>query len=192
MTSMPSRTIRSPYFWAIVGGAALVLVAWLGREGYRPVITGSVAPTFSATTLDGKTVALADYQNKVVLVNIWATWCVPCRREMPSMQRLYESVRDSVGGEDFEILAVSIDVPLGRRDPSGNLGGDLRAFADELDLTFPILHDPSGAVRRIYQATAVPESHLIGKDGLIYKKMAGETQWDTPDNQALVRRLLAY
>lgn len=108
------------------------------------------------------------------------------------MQRLYESIRDSVGGEDFEILAVSVDVPLGRRDQSGNLGGDLRAFADELDLTFPILHDPSGDIQRIYQAVAVPESHLIGKDGLIYKKMAGETQWDTPDNQELVRRLLAY
>ena len=188
----PSRTIRSPYFWAIVAGAAVVLVAWLGRENYRPVITGSAAPAFSATTLDGEVVTLADYKDKVVLLNIWATWCGPCRTEMPSMQRLYESIRDSMGGEDFEILAVSVDVPLGRRDLSGNLGGDLRAFADELDLTFSILHDPSGDIQRIYQATAVPESHLIGKDGLIYKKVAGETEWDAPDNQKLVRRLLDY
>jgi len=188
----PRSTIRSPYFWAIVGGVVLVGVAWLGRENYRPVVTGSVAPPFSAISLEGDTVTLADYGDKVILLNIWATWCGPCRREMPSMQRLYESVGSDPNAEDFEIVAVSIDVPLGQRDRTGNLGGDFRAFAAEFGLTFPILHDPSGDIRQIYQATAVPESFLIGRDGLIYKKVAGETAWDAPDNQELVRRLLAY
>jgi peroxiredoxin len=188
----PRSTIRSPYFWAIVGGVTLVGVAWLGRERYRPVMTGSVAPQFSATTMEGETVTLADYGEKVVLLNIWATWCGPCRTEMPSMQRLYDGVQGATNGEDFEILAVSIDVPLGQRDAIGNLGGDLRAFAEELDLTFPILHDPSGDIRRTYQATAVPESFLIGKDGTIYKQVAGQTEWDAPDNQELVHRLLGY
>jgi peroxiredoxin len=188
----PNSTIRSPYFWAIVAGVALVVVAWVGRANYQPVITGAVAPDFSAMALDGDTVTLADYADKVVLLNIWATWCGPCRTEMPSMQRLNESLEGAPGAEDFEILAVSIDVPLGRRDRSGNLGGDLRAFADEFDLTFPILHDPSGSIQRIYQATAVPESFVIGKNGVIYKKVAGQTEWDAPDNQELVRRLLAY
>lgn len=106
------------------------------------------------------------------------------------MQRLYESLKKHGGAEDFEILAVSIDAPIGEQDTSGNPGGDLRAFADEYDLTFPILHDPSGAIRRIYQTTGVPESFVIGKDGLIYKKVAGPTEWDLPVNQELVRRLL--
>ena len=188
----PNSTIRSPYLWAMIAGAVLVGVAWMGRESYQPVINGAVAPPISATTMAGEPVTLADYAGKVVLLNIWATWCVPCRTEMPSMQRLYDAVRDSHGGEGFEILAVSIDAPLGQRDVAGRLGGDLKAFAHELDLTFPILHDPTGTIQRTYQTTGVPESFVIGKDGLIYKKVAGPTEWDAPDNQELVRRLLAY
>jgi peroxiredoxin len=186
----PNPTIRSPYFWAIVAGAFLVGVAWLGRESYQPVITGSVAPQFSATTTDGQPVTLADYTGKVVLLNIWATWCEPCRTEMPSMQRLYESVKGSPGAEDFEILAVSIDAPIGQRDVAGRLGGDLKAFAHGFGLEFSILHDPSGSIQRTYQTTGVPESFVIGRDGLIYKKVAGGTEWDLPVNQELVRRLL--
>jgi thiol-disulfide isomerase/thioredoxin len=189
---MPNSTTRSPYFWAIVAVGVLVVIAWAGRASYRPVTTGSVAPDFAATDMSGDTVTLADYAGKVVLLNIWATWCGPCREEMPSMQRLYEALAGDAEAEEFEIVAVSVDVPLGQRDRSGNLGGDLRGFAHELDLTFPILHDPSGDIQRVYQATAVPESFLIGKDGTIYKKVAGQTEWDAPDNEALVRRLLAY
>jgi peroxiredoxin len=174
----------------MVAGAALVLVAWLGRESYRPVITGAVAPDFTATTMQGETVHLVDYADKVVLLNIWATWCEPCRTEMPSMQRLYASLEGVPGAEDFEILAVSIDAPLGQRDVAGRLGGDLKAFAHEFDLTFPILHDPSGSIQRIYQTTGVPESFVIGRDGIIYKKVAGPTEWDLSVNQELVRRLL--
>lgn len=102
------------------------------------------------------------------------------------MQRLYEAI----GDEGFEILAVSVDAPFGQRDVSGNLGGDLEAFAHEYGLTFPILHDPSGRIQRTYQTTGVPESFLIAKDGMIYRKVAGETVWDLPVNRELVRRLL--
>jgi len=186
----PNNPVRSPYFWAIIAGATLVLVAWMGRASYRPVITGSAAPAFTVSTLDGKSASLADYADKVVLINIWATWCLPCRQEMPSMQRLYDALKASGEGDDFEILAVSIDLPIGQRDASGNLGGDLKAFAHEYGLTFPILHDPSGAIRETYQTTGVPESFVIGKDGLIIKKVAGPTEWDLPVNQQLVRRLL--
>jgi peroxiredoxin len=72
------------------------------------------------------------------------------------------------------------------------LGGDLRAFAEEFDLTFPILHDPTGTIQQTYQTTGVPESLLIDKDGVIVKKIAGATEWDAPVNQEWVRRLLAY
>jgi peroxiredoxin len=185
-----SNPAKSPYFWAIVAGATLVLVAWMGRESYRPVITGAVAPDFTVTTLDGGTASLSDYAGKVVLVNIWATWCAPCREEMPAMQRMYESLKKHGGAEDFEILAVSVDAPIGLRDASGMIGGDLRAFAEEFGLTFPILHDPKGDIRYSYQTTAVPESFIVGRDGLIHKKVAGATDWDSVENQELVRRLL--
>ena len=131
--------------------------------------------------------SLEDFDGKVILLNIWATWCEPCLEEMPSMQRLYDELDD----DDFEILAVSIDAPLGQSDDFGRAGGDLDVFAKELGLTFRILHDPSGEIQRTYQTTGVPETFLIGKDGVIYKKVAGGTRWDAPVNQDLVRRLLA-
>ena len=175
----------------LLGIASLRANEKLHYDGAACRITGSVAPEFAATTLDGEPVTLSDYAGKVVLLNIWATWCLPCREEMPSMQRLYESMKGQPGAEDFEILAVSIDAPLMQRDLSGNLGGDLRAFKKEFDLTFPILHDPSGEIRQLYQTTAVPESFVIDKDGVIIKKVAGEQEWDAPVNRELVRRLLA-
>ncbi len=183
---MKRSFVRSPYLWALVGVGAIVLIAWLGRESYRPVLTGTQAPNFSAFTLEGGDMSLADYRDKVVLLNIWATWCAPCREEMPSMQRLYDEFADT----DFEILAVSVDAQVGERDASGNPGGNLQAFADEFALTFPIVHDPAGNIQRVYQTTGVPETFLIGRDGIIYKKVAGGTHWDADVNVELVRRLL--
>lgn len=184
---MKRKLHKSPYLWAIVAAVTVVVVAWVGRENYQPIITGSQAPDFTATNMAGETVRLSDYRGKVVLVNVWATWCAPCREEMPSMQRLYEALE----GTDFEILAVSIDAQAGQQDLFGRPGGDLGAFAEEMGLTFPILHDPEARIERIYQTTGVPETFLIGRDGLIYKKVAGGTEWDAPVNQELVRRLLA-
>lgn len=185
---MKRSFVRSPYLWAMVGVALVVLVAWIGRENYRPVITGSDAPAFRVTNLQGEEVRLEDYLGeKVLLVNVWATWCIPCVTEMPSIQRLY----DALESEDFEVLAVSVDARLGEVDIAGRPGGDLDAFASELNLTFPILHDPSGDIQRQYQTTGVPESFVIGKDGVIYKKVAGPTEWDAPVNEELIRRLLA-
>ena len=92
--------------------------------------------------MDGTPRTLADYEDQVVLVNIWATWCVPCLVEMPSMERLY----GELAGEDFEIVAVSVDVPVGETDAVGNPGGDVAAFADSLGLTFEILTDPEGRI----------------------------------------------
>jgi cytochrome c biogenesis protein CcmG/thiol:disulfide interchange protein DsbE len=185
---MKRSFVRSPYFWAIVAVAAVVGFAWMGRESYRPVITGAEAPDFAYASIDGDEVSLADYLGeKVVLVNVWATWCGPCVVEMPSMQRLYESLE----GEDFEILAVSVDAPLGQADVAGRPGGDLRQFTEDLGLTFPILHDPANSISELYQTTGVPESFVVGKDGVIYKKVAGPTEWDAAVNEELVRRLLS-
>ena len=75
---MKRSSIRSPYLWAIVGIATVIVIAWVGRENYRPVITGTAAPEFKALTLDGSETTLSDFRDKVLLLNIWATWCVPC------------------------------------------------------------------------------------------------------------------
>ncbi len=174
------------YVLAAAAVGLVVLAAWLNRDRLNPVAPGRPAPGFSATDMNGSVKTLADYEGKVLLVNIWATWCAPCREEMPSMERLYRSVGDS----DFEILAISVDAPFGQTDAFGRPGGDLQTYADSLGLTFPILHDPSGEVQRIFQTTGVPESFVIDRDGIIFKEVAGATAWDAEQNVELIQRLL--
>ena len=176
-----------PYAYALVGVALLIAVAWMNQDRIQPVTTGTVAPDFEVKNLEGGMARLSDHTGKVVLVNIWATWCLPCRIEMPSMKRLYQEL----GDEEFEIMAVSIDAELGSFDLAGRPGGDIQVFADSLGLTFPMLHDPSGGIEHLYRTTGVPETFLIGRDGIIYKKVAGGTEWDAPQHKELIQRLLA-
>ena len=168
--------------WAVtgivVGGLALGAAAltWVAPE--TGVEINRPAPNFQAIDLATRdSVSLEDYRGSVTLVNIWATWCVPCREEMPSMQRLY----DSVGTRGFRIAAISID----EGSPE-----DVTAFARELDLSFDILHDRSGTVERLYQTTGVPESFLLDRRGVLVKRVIGAHDWSSPANIAAVERLL--
>lgn len=175
-----------PYWGALFAAAAVLALAWASRGRVRPVVSGYAAPDFEVVDAQGSPVTLADYRGKVVLLNVWATWCGPCREEMPSMQALY----DAFPRDNFEIAAISVDASPGAPDATGNLGGDPVAFARDLGLTFPILLDRAGGIQRIYQTTGVPESFLIGPDGTIYKKVAGPTNWASEANVGLVRRLI--
>jgi peroxiredoxin len=144
-----------------------------------PVEVGSRAPDFTATDLaTDSAVRLADYRGQVILLNIWATWCAPCRVEMPSIERLHREL----GPEGLRVLAVSID----------EAGPEVvKDFRRELGLTFTIVHDPTRAVERVYQTTGVPETFVINRDGRIVKKVIGAAEWDSPVNRDLIRRLLA-
>ena len=177
---------RRTYLVALAVCVGVVAGAWFARNRVPPVVAGYPAPDFEVADVDGDPVTLKSYEGKVLLLNVWATWCGPCREEMPSMQRLY----DSFTRDGFEIAAISIDAPVGGTDNAGNPGGDPVAFARDLELTFPILLNPSGDIQRTYRTTGVPESFLIGADGIIYKKVAGSTAWDSEANVGLVRRLL--
>jgi peroxiredoxin len=140
---------------------------------------GVTAPDFDAVDVaTGDTVALRDYRGKVVLLNIWATWCKPCEEEMPSIQRLYEEL----GPEGFEVVAVSID-----KDGSEKV----RDWVEARGLTFDVLHDQPGRIQRTYQTTGVPESFVINRDGLVVKRQIGAVEWDRPATAAIFRRLLA-
>ncbi len=185
---MKKKASNYPYLLAGLGAFALIAGAWLGRDWIeeQSVRPGTQAPDFQAMGMDGAPRSLADYEGQVVLINIWATWCAPCRVEMPSMERLYREM----AGEDFEIVAVSVDAPIGEMDAVGNPGGDVAAFADSLSLTFPILRDPEGRIQRIYQTTGVPESFVVGRDGVIYRKLIGPTEWDRSEYLDFFRRLL--
>lgn len=172
---------------ALVGVlAGLIGLGWLVRDRFLPVEVGTVAPNFTARDLSGNPVSLADLRGEVVLLNIWATWCPPCIEEMPSMQRLH----DQLGPEGLKVVAVSVDAAAGARDASGNPGGNVAAFVDELGLTFTIWHDPSGEIQRAYRASAVPESFVIDRSGLITRKVMGATEWDSPASIESFRRLL--
>ena len=190
MTVEPTPSTRysnRPYAYALVGVVVLIIFAWVNPNRIHPVTVGTVAPEFEVNDLDGGIARLSDHKGEVVLVNIWATWCLPCRIEMPSMERLYQEI----GEDGFEIMAVSIDAELGGFDLAGRPGGDIQVFADSLGLTFPMLHDPSGGIERLFRTTGVPETFLIGRDGIIYKKVAGGTEWDAPQHKELIQRLLA-
>jgi cytochrome c biogenesis protein CcmG, thiol:disulfide interchange protein DsbE len=184
---MAKKPSNIPYLITAILALGVIVTAWTGRDRFQTPGPGGPAPHFEVVTLDGEPVTLQDFGDQVVLLNVWATWCAPCRYEMPSMQRLYEEFE----GEDFEIVAVSVDGrQRGSAGPMGQPAGNPRAFADSLSLTFPILWDPDGRIMRTYRTTGIPESFLIGRDGLIYRKVAGATEWDRPEYVEFIRRLL--
>jgi thiol-disulfide isomerase/thioredoxin len=182
--------------WGFVGGVVALLVVllgagWLVRDRFLPVEVGSRAPNFTATDLQGRPVSLDDLKGQVVLLNVWATWCGPCRDEMPSMERLHKEL----GPRGLKIVAVSVDAEPGTdaakaqsADQPG--GGDVGEFVKALGLTFTIWHDPSGDIQRTYRTTGVPESFVIDRNGVIQKKVIGATEWDTGSHPELLRRLL--
>ncbi len=120
---------------------------------------GTEAPDFTLKTLDGKEVSLSDYRGKKVLLNFWATWCDPCKAEMPEMQKYYDEHKS----ENIEILAVNID-------PLNNVKG----FVKEYGLTFPILLDPiktnGDTVNEIYQTLVIPTTYIVDENGTIEAK----------------------
>lgn len=164
----------------VLGG--LALGAWaLSRFGgpAQRVTVGGKAPDFRALDLaTGDSVDLrAHYKGKVTLVNIWATWCIPCRQEMPAMQKAWVRLKD----RGFAIAAISIDE--GSPEP-------VTRFAQELGLTFDILHDRSGRIQQVFQTAGVPESFLLDADGIIVKRVIGAHDWSSPANIALIQRSL--
>lgn len=169
--------------WGLWGAAlAVVVFAVVLVIKIMPQIAligvGSRAPDFHAIDLgSARPKTIADYRGKVLLVNIWATWCEPCRAEMPAIERLHHLVTDTT----FRIVSVSID----KAD-----SGTVMAFAREYGLTFPILQNQSGDIQDIYQTTGVPESFVVDKSGVIVKKVIGAAEWDGPVNVQLIRSLL--
>ena len=119
-----------------------------------------------------------DYKGQVVVLNIWATWCGPCRIEMPSIQALQQSL----GTKGLKIVAVSVD------DPGSEEA--IRDFAKEYGLTFEILHDPTGKIQKAYQTTGVPETFVIGRDGVIRRKVIAADNWNSLDNRRQLAQML--
>jgi thiol-disulfide isomerase/thioredoxin len=151
---------------------------------FKPIGVGVDAPDFKVVTLDSvpRTKTLGDYKGQVLLVNIWATWCAPCRVEMPSI----ESLHRDYGPKGLKIIAISVDDP--------GTDEQIKSFVKQYGLTFEVLHDTGGQegkVSRDYQTSGYPETMIIGRDGIIRKKLLGAHNWNSPENRALIERLLA-
>ncbi len=136
------------------------------------------APAFTLTNINGATFdSKNEFKGKVTFLNFWATWCAPCREEMPAFTKLWKKFRN----RGFTIVSVSAD----RGD------SDLvREFSDRFDIGFTVLLDPEGKVRNEYEVTALPTTYIVGKDGLITGKIIGSAPWDSPAAVKLIENLL--
>jgi cytochrome c biogenesis protein CcmG, thiol:disulfide interchange protein DsbE len=176
--------------WALVGAVAFGISGVLAAgsrflsEEFAQITVGSRAPQFAAVTVVDSTapaapVTLDQYKGKVTLLNVWATYCIPCRTEMPSIQRLHDEYKD----RGLQVVAVSVDAP--------GMEQAIREFTREYQLSFDILYDAPGTIQRDYMTVGVPETFLIGKDGVIRYKEIGGREWDAPTIRALVEQLLS-
>ncbi len=135
------------------------------------------APLFALSDINGKKVSLSDFKGKVVLLNFWASFCGPCKAEMPSLNRLYTALKN----DGFVVLAISID-------PSEK---PVRSFVSEKGLAFPVLMDPEKeAYFDLYAVFALPTSFLIDRNGIIVEKIMGDREWDSPEIKDKVLRVL--
>ena len=138
--------------------------------------TPSKAPDFTLKDIHGKTLALSSLKGKVVLINFWATWCPPCKAEMPSMNKLYNEMR----AQGLEVIAVSTDNSL----------STVKDFLAKNHLDFPVLFDDDKAVTRQYHVFSMPTTFLIDRNGIIAEKFYGEEDWTDPVVRKKIEKLL--
>ena len=145
---------------------------------FQPLDQPRELPHLAFVDGDGRAIALADFRGRVVLLNLWATWCVPCRREMPALERL----QAKLGGAEFIVLPLSID--RGGLPP-------VKRFYEELGLaTLGVFVDQSGEATGKLATTGVPTTLLIDRDGREIGRLLGAAEWDSPEAIALIRRYL--
>ena len=173
------------YFWLFASTTLLFLVvnsALAHEESFKamgvvPPRNEMPAPDFTLQTSNGNSVSLSDFKGKAVLLNFWATWCVPCKKELPSMQRLYDFLKK----DGIEVIAISIDRDQRER---------VNQYVKDYRLTFPVLLDPSQKVRKSYFIMGLPTSYLIGGDGKLKGFVSGEREWDSPTAKKMFSTLI--
>jgi peroxiredoxin len=142
----------------------------------EPMKEQASTPEFTVSDAQGKKISLKDFRGKLVFLNFWASWCVPCREEMPAIERLYQEFKD----KNFVVLAVSVK---DRRQ-------DAIDFAKELKLTYPVGLDPEGQVGLLYGAWGLPTTYLIGPKGEGLARAWGPAEWYSPAARNLIKELL--
>ena len=138
-----------------------------GASADAKVSMGETAPDFTLENMQGENVTLSDLRGQVVLVNFWATWCPPCRQEMPSMEKLYQHFQ----GQEFEMLAINVE----ENGPEA-----VSSFLKDKSHSFPILFDPQGQAQRLYNVSKYPETFVVNKDGIVVEHVMGAIDWMQP------------
>ncbi len=173
------RLVLIVVVFLLVGGSLYIGSASSSRPSYEPVGVaeiGDMAPAFQLEDTAGNKVSLADLRGKVVLVNFWATWCPPCRAEMPSMEKLNVAMAD----DDFVMLAINVEE---------NGRTIMPAFLEKTAYTFSVLYDDQAVVQELYGVYRFPESLVIRKDGVIDDKVTGAIDWAHPETIAYFKAL---
>jgi len=147
------------------------------EAGLRLLSSKVLPRDFSLSVLEGETRSLGSYKGKVVFLNFWATWCGPCRSEMPSMESVYKKFRD----KGLEILAVNC-----AEDKA-----TVSSFMKSEGFTFPALLDLDGRVSLNYGVQSIPTTFLIDRDGMIVLRLVGSIDWNTPKIHAALESLLS-
>ncbi len=142
-------------------GHPLILALAAACAAGEGTLVGDRAPTYAAVTLDGTEVSTASLMGKVVLLNVWATWCAPCREEIPLLQTLHEKHR----AQGLELVGVSIDA-TGEEE-------SIRGFMTDFGMTYPVWRDPDERIQSLFQALGVPASYLIDRNGVIRWRRLG-------------------
>lgn len=166
--------MRIGIYFILLGAGA----GWIGvraapggmREGAAAAQTGFVAPDFELVSTSGESYRLSELRGQAVLVNLWATWCPPCRAEMPAIEKMYEEYQ----GRGLVVLAVN----MSRQDEPGKVA----PFLEEHGLSFPALLDEEGRVASAYQMRSLPSSYFIDRAGIIREVVIGG-----PMSEALLR-----
>jgi len=153
-------------------------LVWLQSAKYEPLAVGKQAPDFALVDLNDKPVKLSDLRGKVVFLNFWATWCKPCKEEMPSMEVLHKNFEK----DGLAVLAVSIDRVTTTKD--------ITPFLKSMNLTFPVLVDSWGRTDMPYKRTGVPETFIIDREGVIREIVIGPRDWTRLDSLTVLTGLL--
>lgn len=164
-----------------IGLAALcacAVVAGCAPAERRPLQVGDLAPEYGAPSLAGDSLSLSDFEGRPVVVNLWATWCAPCRQEMPELQALADRYGDALA-----VVGVSIDRPGAEED--------VRGFLAEVGVDFPILLDPRERFVHRFMTIGVPETFLIDADGVVRLRWTGRYHPLSEENLAVVEAVIA-
>lgn len=161
----------------LVTAVAVFVLGVKHERGAHKAVIGLDAPDVVVTDASGKTLKLSELKGNVVFVNFWATWCQPCREEVPSIQQLYSRLKDESG---FRMVTVLY------RDYYDKA----MAYLKKNDYEFPVWIDNGGKAARAYGVTGVPETYIVDRKGILREKVIGPTDWSTPEAMALVTNLL--